>query len=262
MVVLLAHPSVVGIPPGLSNEEIGRRAEDEFARGVRLRKDANRAGPHFQSAAQHFEELRQRGVSNPYLFGNLGNAYLLAGDLPHAILTYRRGLRAAPGNEALRQNLAEARAMVAYPGQAGLGMPAPEKADHWLAMLGPKVAWAAAAFLYGIGCLLLTRWWISSGRRSLTFGSIALVAAASLSAYGFFIHRPESKLPLVVVAEDGLLLRKGDGPLYPPRYETQLNRGVEARILFDRGDWIQIELAGGEVGWVPRKSVLFDDEIP
>jgi len=27
-------------------------------------------------------------------------------------------------------------------------------------------------------------------------------------------------------------------------------RGVEARLLYARGDWLQIELASGEVGWV------------
>jgi hypothetical protein len=37
------------------------------------------------------------------------------------------------------------------------------------------------------------------------------------------------------------------------------NRGVEARLLFARGDWLQIELAGGEVGWVPRRLVLVDE---
>ena len=29
-------------------------------------------------------------------------------------------------------------------------------------------------------------------------------------------------------------------------------------LLFARGDWVQIELVGGEVGWVPRGLVLVD----
>src|SRR5262249_22757717 len=62
--------------------------------------------------------------------------------------------------------------------------------------------------------------------------------------------------PLVVIAADGVLLRKGNGLSYPPRYETPLNRGVEARVLCARGAWRQIELAGGEVGWVQYDQIL------
>jgi hypothetical protein len=64
--------------------------------------------------------------------------------------------------------------------------------------------------------------------------------------------------PLVVLADDGVALRRGNAFAYPPRYETPLNRGVEARLLFMRGDWLQIELAGGEVGWVPARAALVD----
>jgi hypothetical protein len=70
------------------------------------------------------------------------------------------------------------------------------------------------------------------------------------------IHRVdegEAARPLVVILDDGVLLRKGDGLAYPPRYDTPLNRGAEARLLFERGGWLQVELAGGEVGWVPRR---------
>ncbi len=63
----------------------------------------------------------------------------------------------------------------------------------------------------------------------------------------------------MVIAADGVLLRRGDGLAYMPRYDTPVNRGVEARLLFARGDWLQIELAAGEVGWVPRRLVLLDE---
>ena len=59
--------------------------------------------------------------------------------------------------------------------------------------------------------------------------------------------------------EDGVLLRKGDGQTFPPRYETPVNRGVEARRLYERGGWVQIELSGGEVGWAPRGCLLIDE---
>ena len=64
----------------------------------------------------------------------------------------------------------------------------------------------------------------------------------------------------MIIADDGVLLRRGNGLTYPPRYETPVNRGAEARLLVERGDWLKVELAGGQSGWVPLKYVLLDAE--
>ena len=62
--------------------------------------------------------------------------------------------------------------------------------------------------------------------------------------------------PVVIIADDGVLVRSGNGFAYPRRYDVPLNRGVEARLLYARADWLQIELSGGEVGWVPAAYTI------
>jgi hypothetical protein len=69
----------------------------------------------------------------------------------------------------------------------------------------------------------------------------------------------EEKYPLVVIAQDGVLLRQGNSVAYPRRFDIPLNRGTEARRLFQRGDWLQVELSGGETGWVAQAVVLVDE---
>ena len=92
---------------------------------------------------------------------------------------------------------------------------------------------------------------------------VGLFVAALAPLFGV-IHeawhqRQESRHPLVVVAANHVPLRNGDGVAYQARYDGKtLNRGVEARVLFERGDWLHIELSGGETGWVPRDAVLLD----
>ena len=98
----------------------------------------------------------------------------------------------------------------------------------------------------------------------LVCGFIALSTAGTLATLMIAAvrsEREEREHPLVVVAEDGLMLRKGDGLAYPPRYETPLNKGVEARRVYDRGDWSQIKLSGGEIGWVRSDRLLVDEQI-
>lgn len=245
----------------LSDRELLERAEAEFQEGVRLRQARDQAQPHFRNAAGYFDELRQRGVRNAALYRNLGNAYLLADDLPHAILSYRRGLLLAPNDLDLRDSLAEARERVAYPASGDLGRPQSDDRPPWLPHLRSNWLVFAAVACYVFGCVGVTRWRMVRRGRLLTVGLLALLLAGVLS--GWLVlraaeWRESEEHPLVVIARDGVLLRRGNGVAFPKRYDTPVNRGVEGRLLFERGGWVQIELSGGEIGWVPRDAVLVD----
>jgi hypothetical protein len=263
--VIAAAPAAdveAGILPDLPNEAVIERAEAAFAEGVRQHQDAAKARPHFREAARSLDLLRQRGVRNTTLFRDLGNAWLLAGDLPRAILSYRRGLRLAPGDRALRASLEEARALIVFPSGSSLGWIPPERRPPWLPYLAPDWFLLAAAVLYGMAWFDLTRW-LMVRRRQLLVVAVGALVGVALAATGAMVlasqQREEAARPLVVIADDGVLLRRGDNLLFPLRFQTPVNKGVEARLLFARGDWLQIELAGGEVGWVPRGLALVDE---
>jgi hypothetical protein len=246
--------------PALSDRDVLERAETEFQEGVHLRQARDQAQPHFRNAAGYLDELRQRGVHNPALYRNLGNAYLLADDLPRAILSYRRGLYLAPNDLALRESLAEARQRVAYPQSGDLGRPQSDDRPPWLPHLHSNWLMFAAGIVYVLGCVGLTRWRMGLERLFLG-GLLALLLAGALSGWLMVRAHEQNEReahPLVVIARDGVLLRRGNGVAFPPRYDTPVNRGVEGRLRFERGGWVQIELSGGEIGWVPRAAVLVD----
>lgn len=259
LIVLLLH--AVPIAETLSDRELVARAEEEFQEGINLRNDANKARPCFRRSAEHLEELRRRGARNPVLERNLGNAFLLAGDLPQAILSYRRGLRLSPNDPALREALMQARERVVYPASGGLGRPRSDPHPPWLPHVRAEVLLIAAGIAYALAWIGLTRWRMVRRRRLLSGGLIALLVAG-LFAVWLMVRagreREEAAHPLVVICRDGVLLRRGDGPAFPPRYDTPIHRGVEARRLFARDGWVQIELSDGEIGWVPRSAVLVD----
>jgi hypothetical protein len=257
--ILLTTPAAAG---DLPDAELAGQAAAAFAEGIRLRDDAAHARPHFTRAAEGYEELRLRGVDNPALYRNLGRAYLLAGNLPRALLSYRQGLRRYPGDAGLRADLTAARERVVYPPYTSLGRPVPERRPPWWPHPSPGSLAGAAALSYALGWVGLTLWRMTRRGRLLTAGVAGLAVATGLVVWAVVAGREEEDAevhPAVVVAADGVRLRRGDGPAYPPRYDTPLNRGVEARLLFQRDDWLQIEMADGEVGWVPRKAVLVDE---
>ncbi len=234
---------------GVSSAELARRAEESFDEGLRSRLAGKRSREQFRAAVAAYEELHRRGANNGLLFGNLGNARMLAGDLPGAILAYRLGLRIAPGDRYLRQNLAEARSRVAFRDGSLLGRPAEDDSPQWLPLPGNGWLLALAVIVYAGGCAAITRWWMLRRGSMLLAGLVLMAMAAGMGALLYHLDRLRAERSIVVIAADGVQLRKGDGVLFPPRYETPLNRGGEARRLSRRGGWLQIE-AGGWGGWL------------
>ncbi|HEV3256499.1 MAG TPA: hypothetical protein VG013_06455 [Gemmataceae bacterium] len=252
--------SLPAAPQSLSDDETLKQAVTTFHKGMAARATPGEAA-FFRQAAAGFEELRRRGVQSPALFLDLGNAYLLSGDVPQAILAYRRGLRLAANDRTLRANLAYARDQVAYPSPDHFGRPAGDFWPPWLPRLTPGLTWVLLVCAYSTACLLATCWWMTRHGRLMLAGAgaftLAVVLGAVLAVQAWQSYQ-EDRHPSVVIAVDDVLLRKGNGLSYPPRYDTPVNRGVEARLRYARGSWLQVELAGGEVGWVPHSACLVD----
>ncbi|MCI0462962.1 MAG: SH3 domain-containing protein [Gemmataceae bacterium] len=250
-------------PAHLPESELLLQAEEAFQQGAAAREDPDKARGRFARAADLYEQLRQRGASNVALYRNQGNSNLLAGRLPQAVLAYRRGLRLAAHDRELRDNLEYARDQVSYPGPERRGRPPRDDWPAWLPRIPEGLILALALGLYALACVCVTHWLLTGRRQPLTRATILLGLA--IGAGGLWMHLKwqawrESQAPLVVIAADGVELRRGNGPNYPSHAQLpQLNRGMEANLLHRRGDWLQVRLPGGSVGWVPVTAALVDD---
>ncbi len=244
----------------LPDAELLRRAEEAFQRGATARGDPDKARALFARAADLYEQLRQRGADNADLYRNQGNANLLAGRLPEAVLAYRRGLRLVPHDRELLDSLAYTRDQIHYP--EGQGRPAADAWPRWLPR--PPRGWflTLALVLYALACLSATRALMTARRAPLTWAAVLLglaVGAGGLWAYLQWESRSAGPGPLVVIAEDGVKLRRGNGPSYVTHAQLpQLNRGMEAHLLHRRGGWLQVSLPTGAVGWVPATAALIE----
>jgi hypothetical protein len=249
--------------PSTTDQDLANQAEAALHAGMEARQSPATAGPLFREAAESYESLRQRGWENGALYRNQGAAYFLAGELPRAILAFRRGLRLAPADAILQADLEHARTQVAYPEGTAFGRPQPTASvGIWISPTVFAALLIVIFLVYTIGWLGVARWRMvrRPGPLRLAVGAFsAVVLLAGLLTLQTVAIRDEMQHPLVVIADDGVLLRRGNGLSYPPRYETPLNRGVEARLLSRRRDWLQIELGSGEVGWIPRAYALIDE---
>lgn len=245
----------------LTDQDLLQRAEAAFHEGTRTRDDSERSRLSFRIAASSYEALRARGANSVALYRNLGNAWFQAGDLPRAILAYRRGLNLDPADRHLHEALAAAREQVLASSASSIAPPADDW-PPWLPYWSPVGRLALTTLGYVVACVLVTRWWMKREPRLLLMagaaGAIALALGATLT-FEEWLRRSHAERPLVVVARERATLHKGNGDAYPPHEQVPtLAAGVEARLLHRRGDWLQIELANGVVGWLRADQALLD----
>ena len=236
-----------------------QRAEREFLQGVQAREQPDQASQHFRAAFADYETLRRQGANNTALYRNQGNAAFLAGNVPQAILAFRRALRLAPGDGILQESLEKARDRVDYPKSEV--RPAAPDWPSWLPRPSDNQLLGLAVGIYSLGCIAFTRWLMIRQVSLVFLAAAALVLAGTL---GFRWASREGQIdqqrqhPLLVV-KDTCPLRTGNGISYPPQPAlSSVRRGMEGTLQFVRGDWLQVEFPGGAVGWLRRDQVLLD----
>ena len=261
MFILLATLAVDGSTASSAElADICLRAEEAYHAGLEARADAKIARPLFRQAAADYERLWQLGVRNPLVARNMAQAHFLAGDLGRSIRAYHLGLRLAPHDKDLHSGLSFAREKVSYPVAGNLAESCqPRDQSSMLRIASADVFRCIAAGLYLFAFLAFARAWMTRRPIWWTFGGL-LIASAGVVMGGLVreeMHRiDDNRLSLVVVEANDTPLRRGNSAEYPLRLGDRLPAGVELRVLSERGGWLQVQLAGGEIGWLERERVV------
>ena len=214
------------------------------------------ADGRYTEAARELDAQWQRGAT-PGVALARARAHFLGGNLPMAVVALHNGLRLAPYDLELQTDLRLVRDAVNYPEPLDpkhrLRPNATDTLRHRVAPLDTFVLGVGFALVAAFG---FAKWYTVRHRWALLFiatGAIGFVTAAVLFAR---IRTSPEPLPVVVVTDT--ILREGNGHTYPARVAETLPRGAELRELARRGGWLQVEIPGGTVGWVPLISVIID----
>lgn len=236
-------------------DAVWQQAVESFEKGKASLGRHDEAKAHFEQAAAKFAELQRAGIHHPSLFRNLGNAHYLADNLPHAILAYRQGLLLDPGDAAMREALHLARAQVVRIDETH-GLAEQESWPAWLPWPGFGILLAVSLTTWAAACIT---GWIAWRRRNLRLIALAMGLMLAAIASGLTWNSRADLADadnLVVVRDDAVALRRGNGPHFAVHSELPvLRRGMEARRLHERGGWMQIRFASGEVGWAPSEAL-------
>jgi tetratricopeptide (TPR) repeat protein len=211
----------------------------------------------YNEAANLYETILQNhGISDKVYF-NLGNAYYKCDRLAPAILNFERALRLNPGDADARFNLEMCQARIVDKIDP-LGMFLITRWYHSIGNLLNSNGWAYVSiglFLLFIGCLFAyffarRRWLKKSG----FFVGIVLLTCSTLS----LIYSAQASHRITNPDEAILFTLSVTVKSSPDKSGTDLfvlHEGSKLKIRSVLGDWTEIELEDGNVGWLLSKDI-------
>lgn len=229
-----------------SSEDVAADAyrKDDFVKSIQL---------YEQVVAQGIHEQKESAE----IYYNLGNAYFRNGETAKAILNYERALLLSPGDDDIRHNLSFARTRLE------------DKIDasdrffiiNWvkeLRNLFNSNTWAKISiaffiiFLGSISAYFFTRKiWI----RKTGFYSAIVLLLFVLISNSFALKQKQSRMHRntgIVMAASASIMTSPDAN---SKELFRLHEGTKVKINKSDGNWIEIEITNGSVGWTSKENI-------
>jgi tetratricopeptide (TPR) repeat protein len=210
----------------------------------------------YQDAINAYKIVISQGYESPDLYYNIGNAYFKLNDIPHAILWYERAKRIDPGNEDVNFNLNVANSRISDKIE-----PLPELFyRRWLSLLINQFstdAWAKAGIGFLIVSIFLGVLYIASRVLILRkigfwtgFSSFLLSVIFLLFALGSYTSIKSDQSAIIV--NPTVTIKSS-----PDEKSTDifvLHEGSKVQLIDHIGNWFEIRIANGSVGWVLQSN--------
>lgn len=213
-------------------------------------------GEYLQAAHLYEQILLEQGVA-PELYYNLGNAYFKANEIGRSILNYERALRLDPHFQDALYNLTLARTKVID----NIAEEEPFFVKRWINNMENRYTsnqWLYVSWTLFVLCLIGFLLFVFGKSRSLRKTSFTLaIIVLLLSAFSltFSITRKKQFLnhndAIVMI---GIISVKSS----PDRSGTdlfELHEGTKVNIKSSLGDWVEIVIGDGRLGWVEKRQI-------
>lgn len=226
--------------------------EVQFAAG----NTAYEAGD-FSTAAKAYEAVLQdcKSFESEY---NLGNAYYKLGQLGPCILHYERALQLKPTNEDARNNLKLAMTKVIDRVEP---LPTQGLRDVWERVVakGRLSFWSSMLLLLWLAGFGALSWRLFAREESMkriasTLASVLLSLSVGVAClYSAAASRDDQ-------SHEAVILKPTVEVRNAPKADNSLvlfilHEGTKGRILSFTEGWVELELANGSVGWIPREDL-------
>ncbi len=197
-------------------------------------------------------DIIERGMVNPDVYYNLGNAYLKTGETGKALLYYEKSLELSGGDDDIKYNMALAKEVLALPEERVDAASLIEKAGRFFSFKGSA---DLALLFYGITfSLFIAGIFASEGgkKKVRTAGYLfaALTLFTGVTALSKLYGQERAENAVVVVKKAGL----HEVPLDSDVPGLFLREGMKVRVDEVEKRWLKISAPGGQGGWIKRSA--------
>ncbi|MCY4574891.1 MAG: tetratricopeptide repeat protein, partial [Gemmatimonadetes bacterium] len=222
-----------------------------FDEGNRLYQEGDFAG-----AAASYNAVLEGGFESAEVYYNLANAHVRLGQLGEAVLNYERAARLDPSNDDIRANLELVNQRLLDRIEPMPRFWLLSAFDWWMGLIPRGVLTGLVVTCYlllgaALVMIVLRRpagWRAALRRTAYAAGVATAVLGATLLVRETGVAEPEEAV--VMAAEARVLSAPSEeGGLTV----FTLHEGTKVRIDRRAGEWVEIVLADGKVGWLPAE---------
>jgi len=212
---------------------------------------------NFPEALEIFERLIASGFSSYKLYYNAGNAAFKAGDIPSAILNYEKALLLKPLDEDVRYNL-----VIAGTYTIDRLEVIPEIFFvRWFKIFSLLLhinVWASISLLcFALSLIMLTVFLFSARYKLKKMSFTTAIILFFISLLSFTLALTNKSLTLnnneAIVFEP--VVTGTSSPGTGGNELFVIHEGTKVEIQDKLGEWYEIKLSDGSVGWVPANFV-------
>ena len=207
---------------------------------------------NYDSAIVVYEKILDAGMESVPVYYNMGNAYYKLREFPMAIYCYEKALKIDPSDEEVQANLAIANAAIVDKLEP---MPQSFIVRWWHSLRsllsGDAWAWCSiAAFALLLLMLFLFLRARKVGLRKLGFfmGVIFLIVFALSVVFAVQLKQIADTQDHAIIMTSTVTVKSS--PSINSVDLFVLHEGTKISVMDTQGDWAQIRIADGSVGWL------------
>ena len=212
---------------------------------------------NFEKAITLYESIINKGQVSPEIYFNLGNAYYKSNNIGFAILNYERAKKLSPDDEDITVNLKLANQKTEDKIEVAPQLFLTAWKNGIVDMMSEK-GWSELCIVLIVLSLILFFIYIFTQNRHLKqlgfFGGMILIVSSIII---FFVAKHKYEL---TKAHSNAIITSATVTITgsPSEKGTKLfilHEGTKVEITEENGEWTEIKIANGNVGWVPQKSL-------
>lgn len=214
------------------------------------------ASKYYQQAIESYEKILSNGLESAELYYNLGSAYYKQKDYPSAILYFEKAKKLDPGDEDINHNLKVANTKIIDKIE---DLPEFFLLTWWrnFRNIFSFNTWAILSIIFIIIALCLFGFYLFSTvlrRRKLAFWTSLVFFLFMLTS----ILCAQSQYHNITSTKEGIIFTPSVTAKSSPDINSTdlfvIHEGTKIQIMDTVGEWTEIKIASGSIGWVNTTS--------